>query len=82
MIFGITGRLKVPENVSLVHLPLHAPELSPVERVRLHLKQRYLFHRIFASTSEITHACAKAWNDLAQTQSGSPDAQIVHISNG
>ncbi len=60
----VTGRLKVPPNVGLVHLPPYSPELNPVERVWLHLKERYLSHRVFADVSAIVDACAKAWNDL------------------
>lgn len=60
----VTGRLKVPANISLVHLPPYSPELNPVERVWLHLKERYLSHRLFADMPAIVDACAKAWNDL------------------
>ncbi|MDR3375823.1 MAG: IS630 family transposase, partial [Ancalomicrobiaceae bacterium] len=60
----VTGRLKVPPNVSLVRLPPYSPELNPVERVWLHLKERYLSHHVFADVPAIVDACAKAWNDL------------------
>jgi hypothetical protein len=61
----VSGRLKVLENISIVvHLPAYALELHPVEPVWLHLKQRYLSYRVFANTTAITDACAKAWNDL------------------
>ena len=33
------GRLKVPENVSLLSLPPYSPELNPVEIVWQYLKQ-------------------------------------------
>jgi hypothetical protein len=60
----VSERLKVLENISIVHLPAHALELHPVEPVWLHLKQRYLSHSVFANTTAITDACAKVWNDL------------------
>lgn len=60
----VTGRLATPANVSLVHLPSYSPELNPVERVWLYLKERFLSHRVFPDTPAIVDACAKAWNDL------------------
>jgi transposase len=38
--------LSVPANVTLVPLPSYSPELNPVERVWLHLKERFLSHRL------------------------------------
>ena len=35
-------RLRVPSNITLVPLPPYWPELNPVERVWLYLKQRFL----------------------------------------
>ena len=60
----VTGRLKPPDNISLVHLPAYSPELNPVERLWLYLKERFLSHRIFDDQHAIVEACAKAWNDL------------------
>lgn len=60
----VTGRLDVPPNVGIVHLPPYSPELNPVERVWLHLKERYLSHRVFPDVPAIIEACARAWNDL------------------
>jgi transposase len=60
----VTGRLNVPANISLVHLPPYSPELNPVERGWLYLKDRYLSHRVFPDATAIMDACANAWNDL------------------
>lgn len=60
----VTAKLKLPPNVSLVHLPSYAPELNPVERVWLYLKERFLSHRVFQDERAIVDACAKAWTDL------------------
>ena len=38
--------LRVPPNVTLVPLPPYAPELNPVERVWLDLRERFLSHRV------------------------------------
>jgi hypothetical protein len=34
--------LRVPSNITLVPLPPYSPELNPVERVWLYLKERFL----------------------------------------
>jgi hypothetical protein len=38
--------LHVPDNVTLVPLPAYVPELKPVERVWLYLRERFLSHRL------------------------------------
>lgn len=45
-----SGGLVVPENIKLVPLPPYSPELNPVERVRLHLKERFRSHQIAPPT--------------------------------
>ena len=42
------GRLRVPENVSLLRLPPYAPELNPVENVWRFLRQNQLSNRVLA----------------------------------
>ena len=56
--------LSVPGNVTLVPLPPYAPELNPVERVWLHLRERFLSHRLLNSNAAIVDACGQAWNAL------------------
>ena len=41
----------VPANVTLVSLPAYSPELNPVERVWLYLKERFLSHRLLETTT-------------------------------
>ena len=57
--------LEVPANVTLVHLPPYSPELNPVERVWLYLRERFLSLRVFADHRAIVAACCQAWNRLA-----------------
>jgi transposase len=45
--------LAVPPNISLIPLPPYAPELNPVERVWLYLRQRLLSHRLLDSYDAI-----------------------------
>ena len=58
------GELRVPENLSLVFLPPYSPELNPIERLWLHLRDNRLFHCVFQTTEEIVNSCCEAWNWL------------------
>ena len=58
------GRLNVPANLALLHLPPYSPELNPVENVWQYLRQNYLSNRVFASYDAILDACCDAWNAL------------------
>ena len=58
------GRLKVPDNISLLHLPPYAPELNPVENVWEYLRQNWLSHRVWESYDAIVDACCEAWSKL------------------
>jgi len=42
-----SGDLVVPENLSLVFLPPYSPELNPIERLWLHLRDNRLSHCVF-----------------------------------
>jgi hypothetical protein len=61
----VSGGLAVPPNLTLVHLPSYSPELNPVERVWLYLRERWLSHRVLAGgyAAVLDAACA-AWNAL------------------
>ena len=57
--------LAVPENITLLLLPPYSPELNPVERVWLYLKERFLSLRLLNDYKAIVAAASKAWNALA-----------------
>jgi hypothetical protein len=59
-----TQALVVPGNVTLVSLPPYAPQLNPIERVWLYLRERHLSHRLLAGYDAIVDACCSAWNQL------------------
>ena len=42
----VSRRLTVPDNITLISLPAYSPELNPVERVWLYLRERFLSHRV------------------------------------
>src|SRR4051812_4724477 len=56
--------LNVPDTVTLVLLPPYSPELNPVERVWLYLRERFFSHRVLDGYDAIVTACCKAWNAL------------------
>jgi len=56
--------LRVLDNISLIQLPSYSPELDPVERVWLYLKERFLSHRLLADYGAIAEAACHAWNRL------------------
>jgi transposase len=58
------GELRVPRNITPLHLPPYAPELNPVENVWAFLRSNELSNRVFESYDPILDACADAWNWL------------------
>jgi transposase len=56
----------VPGNVTLLPLPACSPELNPVERVWLHLRERFLSHRVLRDYTALLDAACGAWNRLVQ----------------
>lgn len=60
--------LAVPASITLVVLPPYSPELNPVERVWLYLRERFLSLRLFETTEDIIDACCNAWNRLVGEQ--------------
>ena len=57
--------LEIPANVTLVALPACSPELNPVERLWLYLRERSLSLRVFRDQDAIIDACCQAWNAVA-----------------
>ena len=58
-------RLTVPGSITLLPLPAYAPELDPVERVWLYLRERFLSHRVLDGYTAVLDAACRAWNALA-----------------
>ena len=54
----------MPANLTLIHLPSHAPELNPVEKIWQFLRDRHLSHRVLAGYNAVLDAACKAWNAL------------------
>ena len=58
------GRLRVPDNITLLRLPPYSPELNPVENVWAYLRSNKLSNRVFAGYDAVVEACCEAWNWL------------------
>ena len=56
--------LEVPGNVTLVPLPPYSPELNPVERIWLYLRERFLSLRVLKDHRAIVDACCAARDRL------------------
>ena len=53
--------LIMPSNITPVPLPPYSPELNPVERVWLYLRERFLSHRMLLDYDAVVDACCQAW---------------------
>ena len=58
--------IRVPSSITLVPLPPYSPELNPVERVWLYLKERFLSLRLHNDYKAIVDAASKAWKRLCR----------------
>jgi transposase len=58
------GKVTLPENISLLHLPPYSPELNPVENVWQYLRQNHLSNIIFKDYEAVLDASCRAWNAL------------------
>lgn len=56
--------LKIPNNITLIPLPPYSPELNPVERVWLYLRERFLSLRLLPDYDAVVDAACNAWNRL------------------
>ena len=45
----LSGKLTIPDNITLLPLPPKCPELNPVENVWQFLRENWLSNRIFSS---------------------------------
>jgi transposase len=63
----VAKALKVPDNITLLHLPPYSPELNPVERVWAYLKSHYLANRVFKDYDDLFDASRNAWNALNES---------------
>jgi transposase len=56
--------LKVPKNITLLHLPPYSPELNGAERIWAYMRSHHLSNRIYGDYDELFEAIKVAWNAL------------------
>jgi DDE superfamily endonuclease len=56
------GRLDLPDNVSLLHLPGYPPQLNPIENVWQYLRGNHLSITVGDTYDQIADAGRRAWN--------------------
>jgi transposase len=59
-----TKMLQIPSNLSLLPLPPYSPELNPIERLWLWMKDHYWSNMAFKDEREIVREGCKAWKKL------------------
>ena len=62
----LSGRLKIPDNITLLPLPSKSPELNPVENIWQYMRDNWLSNRVFTSYVDILDHCCHAWNKLVE----------------
>ena len=60
----LSGKLDIPDNITIVPLPPKSPELNPVENIWQFMRENWLSNRIFKSYDDIVDHCCHAWNKL------------------
>jgi len=57
----VSGKLRVPENITLIHLPPKSPELNPVENLWHYLRSHYWSNRMYETWDDLKQAAIDAW---------------------
>jgi len=58
--------LKVPENIKIFFLPPYSPELNPVERLWLYIKQRILSNKIYQTIDDLENTLCEFMSGLSK----------------
>ena len=58
--------LKAPDNIKIFFLPPYSPELNPVERLWLYIKQNILSNKIYQTIGDLESALCEFVNGLSK----------------
>jgi hypothetical protein len=64
----VAKALKVPGNITLLHLPAYSPELNGSERIWHFLRSHYLSNRVYANYDDLFEQTTAAWNALDESR--------------
>lgn len=59
--YHVAKALRVPGNLSVLRLPPYSPELNPVERLWLYLRQHYWSNRVYPDIEALEEAAVSGW---------------------
>ncbi len=59
-----SGRLPIPENVTLLHLPPKSSELNQAELLWREMRQKHLGNRVFPEVDIMCDAVSTAWMNV------------------
>ncbi len=51
--------LKVPQNIEIIYLPPYSPELNPIERLWLYIKQNVIKNHIYENLVDLEESVSK-----------------------
>ena len=57
----VSRDLRIPGNVTLVHLPPKSPELNPTENLWHYLRSHFWANRLYETWADLKHAAIDAW---------------------
>ena len=66
----VSTRLKVPENICLIPLPSHSPELNPTEHVWDELREKHFPNLALKTLDEVESRLCRGLNALADNPDG------------
>jgi transposase len=59
--YHVAKTLRVPANLTVVTLPPYCPELNPVERLWLYLRQHHWSNRVYSDIDALEEAAVSGW---------------------
>ena len=62
--YHVAKGLRVPANLTLVGLPPYSPELNPVERLWLYLREHHWSNRVYADVDAVEAAAMSGWRSV------------------
>jgi len=59
--YHVAKSLRVPPNLSAIRLPPYSPELNPVERLWLYLREHHWSNRVYKDIDALEEAAVAGW---------------------
>jgi transposase len=64
----VTGKLRVPNSITLIPLPPYSPELNPIEPVWAHLRENYFGNLYLDSLDKVENTLCSGLYDLSNNK--------------